>query len=154
MKKILYIIIIGLSFLAPLERADVAMLEPIEAVALSKNNDQVTLMTDTGNQGSGKNAQEALSDLKMNTPGIVYLDTAKYLLVSETAVDEIEALRNDLKGTVRICLWNEGEDVQNAVEYLKIHDDFPLLRSWHHGMKLPVYVIKNNPEIRKFVLTK
>lgn len=142
MKRILYVIIIGLSFLAPLERADIAKLEPVEAVGLLKTDGQISIITDTGAQGTGRNAEEALHDLILNTAGIIYLDTAEYLLVSESAVGEIELIRDDLKGSVKLCRWDGNGELKDAVKYFSVHGDFPQLHEWDEQVELPQYVSK------------
>ena len=70
-------------YVAPLERLDVAKLLPIQAVAVYTEGDSVVLETDTENKGKGASIADALQDLKENTPAVVYLDTAEFLMVSE-----------------------------------------------------------------------
>lgn len=139
-KAFIYIVLIGLSFFAPLERADIARLQPIEAIGLLETDGQITIITDTGDRGSGNDMDSALNDLIKNTPGIVYLDTAKYLLASEDVVSQIEYLRDDLKQSVELCLWDGKGELKDAVKYLSVHGDFPQLRKWKQGDKLPIFV--------------
>ena len=138
MKRLpIYIAILALTLLAPLERMDVAQLEPVEVVFLTKEGDTVFLATDTKASGQGTDVAAALADLKQTAAGVVYLDTAEYLLVSEDAAGEINALRGSLKGSVRLCL---GQDVQveEVAEYLEVHGTLPKLRDWKAGDPLPI----------------
>lgn len=138
MKRIcVYIGILALTLFAPVDRLDVAKLEPVEVVFLSREGDTVILATDTKAAGMGTTAMEALADLKQTTAGVVYLDTAEYLLVAEDAANEIDGLRSALKGDVKLCL---GRDVQveEVAEYMEVHGKLPRLKDWKAGDPLPV----------------
>lgn len=130
MRKILYGIIIALLFLAPVEGADVAKLLPIEAVAVYVDEGMVVLETDTEDVGRGLTAKEALEDLKKTTSAIVYLDTAKYLLLSGEALREVSELRNWLKPSVRVCVCDAAGKVKASVKYLDVHGNLPKLGDW------------------------
>ena len=121
MKTVLYGIILVLILMAPVNKQDIGDLEPIQAVWLYTQNNQIALQTDTGDYGAGTTVEEAISKMKQNSQGIVYLDTAQYVLVSENAVDQIENLVNHLKSSVRICQW-EGNSVRDAAKYMQAHD--------------------------------
>lgn len=143
MKRILlYIVVIGLSFAFPLNRTDVAKLQPVEAVGMYKAENQICLVTDTGDFGAGESVNDAVEDLKRNTAAVVYLDTAKYLLVSNDAKDEIKTIRNIMKPSVRLCIWDGEEDLEVACRYLSVHGDLSKLSQWNEGMKLPAYYCK------------
>lgn len=143
MKIVLYIVIIAASLLIPLEKADVAKLQPVEVAAIRVHEDKTEIITDTGAWGEGENAQEALDDLVLNTPGIVYLDTAKYLMVDERSLEQVELLRDELKGNVKLCLWNGEGKLQDAVKYFSVHEEIPKLKTWEQGEKLPQYLSEN-----------
>lgn len=131
MRIVLYIVILGLLFLAPLERVDVAKLLPIEAVAVYMEDGAVVLETDTENKGSGETVTQALDALKTNTPAVVYLDTAEFLLVSEDAVRWVDELRLFLKPTVKVCVCEVAGQVKNTAKYLEVHGNLPKLRDWN-----------------------
>lgn len=120
MKRILYIIIVLLSMLAPVERLDIAKLLPVEAVAVCCEKSQILLKTDQGNVGRGQTAEEALKNLKENTVPIVYLDTAEYLLVGDGAESAAAELRRYLKPWVRQVSYRNG-DVMEQARYLDAH---------------------------------
>ena len=130
MRAILYIIILVLLFLAPVRPANVADLLPIEALALYTENGEVVLETDTGNIGKGVDAARALLNLKTGTPAIVYLDTARYLLIGEDAGAYAEQLRGVLKPSVKVCVCNARSAVKETAKYLSVHGDLPELRAW------------------------
>ena len=136
MRWILYIAILASLFLAPLERLDVAKLLPIQAVAVYMDGDAVVLETDTGHKGRGTDVAEGLQNLKKNTPAVVYLDTAEYLLLDKNATDFLEQLKNFLKPSVKICICDASGRVQKVAEYLNVHGKLP---------KLKDYKLKKNP---------
>ena len=138
MRKILYIVILGLLFFAPLERLDVAKLLPVKAVAVYMQNDQVVMETDMAYIGRGDTALSALADLKERTPAVVYLDTAEYLLVDQAAVTQVDLLRQELKPSVKVCLCQAAGRVQETVKYLEIHSNLPKLSQWKEGVSAHV----------------
>lgn len=133
MRKILYGVIIVLLFLAPVEGIDVAKLLPIEAVAVYMDEDAVVLETDTEDIGRGATAKAALEDLKKTTSAIVYLDTARYLLISDEALGEVAELRNWLKPSVKVCVCDAAGKVKASVKYLNVHGNLPKLGDWNEA---------------------
>ncbi len=121
MKLILYCIILVLIFLAPVNKQDVGDLEPIQAVWLHIENGTVVLQTDTGDYGAGATVESAIAVMKKNSEGVVYLDTAQFLLISENAVELMENMAKNLRKSVKICLW-EGNEVKSAARYMQSHD--------------------------------
>lgn len=146
MRKILYVIILALLMAAPVQKLDVAQLEPVEVVHLSKEGNQITLTTDTKAKGEGTTVRKALEDLKSKTAGVVYLDTAQYLLLDSAAIKEIDEMRQLLKDSVKLCIAQDP-DMENAAKYLETHGNLPNLKSWKQGMTLPIW--KNEKNIKK-----
>lgn len=137
MKRIvIYCAIMVLLYCLPVTGQDVADLEPIQAVWLTYAEDQLQLITDTGDIGTGVTVEEALADMQNKSLGIVYLDTAQYLLVSEKAENAIMQIKPYLKGKVKVCMW-EGEQVENAAKYMQAHKIGIQLRKWEPNVKLP-----------------
>ena len=130
MRKVIYALLLSALFLAPVERLDVAKLLPIRAVALYMQGERVVLETDTAHLGSGVDALHALDSLKKNTPAVIYLDTAEYLLVSEAAQSYAEQLRGILKPTVKVCVCDAAGKVQEAAKYLDVHGTVTELHRW------------------------
>lgn len=130
MRRVLYAALLIPLFFVPLNRVNVANLLPIEAVAVYMDGDQVVLETDTEHKGIGENAGKALAALKENTPAVVYLDTAEYLLVAPNAAEQVESLRPYLKQSVKVCVCNAAGKVKDAAKYLEIHGDLPALKAW------------------------
>ena len=135
MRYILYCIIIIAVLLVPVQKIDIGDLEPIQALWLYTEGDQVAIQTDTDDYGVGKTVDEAIKMMKNKSEGIVYLDTAQFLLVSENAVSQIADLAPKLKGSVKICLW-EGDHVPDAAKYMQSHHMGCKLKEWSLQTKL------------------
>ena len=129
MRWIVYLALIAGTMLAPVERADVAKLQPVETVAVYLKGDAVVLETDTGDKGQGSTAEEALADLKERACSVIYLDTAEYLLVARDAVSQADSLRPYLKSGVKVAPYSGG-DIQDETAYWEVHGELPKLGSW------------------------
>lgn len=138
MKRIIiYCIILIAALAVPVERMDISHLEPIQAVYLYRDGDSIVLETDTEDQGMGKTVQEALADMKYKSSGIVYLDTAEFLLVSDNALDDIGQMQSVLKGSVRVCTWCGKGELTEAAKYMQAHKTGCRLDKWSPAVKLP-----------------
>ena len=135
MRVLLYIVILGLLFLAPVQRLDVAELEPVQTVAMDYRRNAVVLETDTGNRGIGKDVESAMKDLREKTPGVIYLDTAEYLLITESAAAFVEDLQDHLSTAVRVSLWDGEGSVKGADKYLSAREDLPKIEDWKNSLK-------------------
>lgn len=121
MRTVLYILIIILMLFAPVQRLDVAKLQPVEAVAIYSEQDMVILKTDTEDIGIGETALQALQNLKDTTPAVIYLDTAEYVLVAEGAESWAEELKPYFKSAIKVRPYKGGV-VKEEVKYLDAHD--------------------------------
>ena len=129
MRRILNIVILVALLWTPVKRLNISHLEPVQTVAVSIQQELVVLETDTENKGRGKNIEEALKDLKENTPGVIYLDTAQYLLVTENAEVYLNTLREYLSPSVKVASWDGISSARTAAEYLRIRKDLPRLKN-------------------------
>ena len=120
MRKLVYIVILMLLVFAPVDRVDAGKLLPVEALAVSVDGGQVVLMTDTGNRGTGATAQLALEDMKQKAAGILYLDTANFLLVAPGAETAAEELKEHMKRSVKTGPYSGG-DVGEEARFLDAH---------------------------------
>ena len=130
MRIAIYALIVIFTFLAPVQRVDVADLLPIEAVAMYIDNGLVVLETDTKHLGKGETVAKALEDLKHKTSAIVYLDTAEFLIVSKDAEDHILDLKQYLKPKVGVFVGDGKERVKDMAKYLDIHGNTTMLKHW------------------------
>ena len=140
---ILYAVILGALFLAPLQRIDIANLKPIEAVWMYVENGTVFLETDTNDKGEGPSAEAALENMKNNSIGVVYLDTSQYLFISESAERVIPEVGLYLKGSVKLCIWDGLGEIGDAVKYAESHNLGLELRKWKGIGNLPEIALEN-----------
>jgi len=135
---IIYLLILGAVVTVPVERTDVAQLEPVEEVCLRVDGDRVVLETDTGDAGYGEDAQQALAQLHATAAGVIYLDTARYLLVTSDAQTQIPQLAQELKPKVRLYTLDGAPDLTEVSRYLENHDQGVTLEDWKPEQSLPV----------------
>ncbi len=141
---ILYIGLLALVLLIPVDGIDVADLQPVQTVVLYREDEKITLATDTGDIGAGEDSLQALQELKATTPGIIYLDTADYLLVSEEVLAQVNALRDHLKSSVEIYCFRGQIDPKAVSKFLSVHGNGPKLKQWNEAMPLPVLTTEND----------
>ena len=136
-RGILYALILVALFFVPLEPMEIANLEPIQAVWISVENGEVVLVSDTKDMGVGSTVADALENMKKNSTGIIYLDTAQYLFVSTSVEQELDAMKAYVKDTVLLCEWNGEGDLQDAVKYADAHNIGLKLKKWNSIGDLP-----------------
>lgn len=137
MRIVIYIMILAALFFAPLQRIEIANLEPIQAVWMYTKGSNVVLETDTEDVGSGATAADALADMKRNSSGIIYLDTAQYLFVSRSAMQNISAVQPYLKDSARLCIWDGQGDISDAAKYAESHKIGIKIGKWKDVGNLP-----------------
>ena len=136
-RMIVYIAILASLFVVPVEQMDVSQLIPVKVVSLYKENGYCVVQTDTENVGIGDTVQQALENLKTTASGIIYLDTAQYLLLTDDAKDMVQSLRQKLKPSVKLCQMQMPIDMETVSEFLDSHGDIPRLRQWEMDAQLP-----------------
>ena len=135
---ILYGVILAALMIIPVTPLDVGKLHPVQVVLAYKENDWVIIQTDTGDVGIGGTAQQALKNMEDTSSGVIYLDTAEYLLVTREAEDAITQLRTALKPKTQICYAEPEIDIREAGKFLASHEGLPKLKDWKAGQDLPV----------------
>ena len=81
--------------------------------------------------------QQALENLKQNSAGIIYLDTAEFLTVTENAKEYIGSMKALLKEKVRVCQWNGEGELSTVGKYMKAHKIGVRLQQWKPEITLP-----------------
>lgn len=123
---------------SPFRGTDVGRLRPAQWVYLSREEDTVSLETDTGDRGAGADALSALEDLRKTAPGELFLETADYVLVSREALGDLPQLGSVLRSGVEVCLA-EGKPGETTAAYLRAHNPGLTLREYFMGEgELPV----------------
>ena len=120
-----YLALMLLTVLAPVERVNVGNLKPVEVVVIQKQGNEVIVQTDTKDKGQGTDALSALNDMKKNSNGIIYMDTAKYLMIKENAIEEAKPLQKKLKGNIKVFVYAGELDVENVAKHLDVHGKLP-----------------------------
>ena len=134
---VIYCILLALAMMIPINRIDISDLEPIQAVRMYREDGYVILETDTGDKGIGETVKDAVSDMKKRSEGIIYLDTAQYLVIDENAQDDVSRIRPFLKEKVRVCLSEGLDKLSDLAKYMKAHRIGVQLKNWSDGIKLP-----------------
>ena len=136
-RLMLYVIILVALFFVPLQRVNIANLEPIQGIWMCFENDTIVVETDTADRGTGDTVKQAIENMKQNSSGIVYLDTADYLFVSEDAQEEIAAMKPFVNKTVKLCQWDGESGFDDAIKYAESHKKGLQIKRWSEGSKLP-----------------
>lgn len=131
MRGVLYAVILASLFYVPLRRVNVADILPVEAIAVYIEGNKVVLEADTGDRGKGNSIQEALRNLEKESASIVYLDTARHLIVAPGAEQYVEQLRPMMRSSAQVCIGDAKGHVEQTANYLSAHKKLPSLRNWH-----------------------
>ena len=148
-RVVIYLLLLSAVALMPMRGTDVGQLHPVELVHLYMEEDVVAIATDTGAVGRGRTVEEAVANLNATTAGIVFLDTAQYLLLSESAKLLYPAMANYLKPKVRVCTVENGIDLHEAASYLDIHKPSVRLKDMNDAEQLENLTIEGGQIIIK-----
>ena len=105
----------------PFEGSDVAKLKPVEVVRIERGDNMITVQTDTGDIGEGKDLSEAFADLKQRTAGQVFLETADFLLIDTEAKPLLPELYAWLRPACGVCICNVPVDLEQVALFLNTH---------------------------------
>ena len=133
MKKWLMLLGAAVVLLFPTrEGTELGELIPVELICISREENDTTVRTDTGNCGVGRTLAEAVESLKQNAAGTICLDTADYVILSR----EIpwQELLEVLRPSTELCYGEKIGDLQKAAAYLRIHSPEANLRDLRSGL--------------------
>lgn len=143
MKTILYMVILLAVILAPTKGTDVGKLIPVEVVAISDSDGLISVTSDTGDIGHGVTIESAVEDLRASAPGVIYLDTAQYLLLEEGMEVHLDAVERHLKQSVRLCYGKEGISLDGMADFLLVHRPNITLGTVSDYGEIPIIVEEN-----------
>lgn len=125
MKKWLYLTgalaAVGILARLPHPARDIARLKPVRAVYLYMEQGALTIETDTGDAGAGADVAEACADLRAGADGEIFLDTARYLILSRE-VPVTDAFYALFRPGCRVVYTNDLPDLEKVSDYLDIHN--------------------------------
>ena len=130
-KMMWYLILIIGALMIPAEKTDIGNMKPVELVQLERNGDRVMIRTDVEDKGQGQDVSEALENLNRMSNGIIYLDTADYLLVDMDAAADVVELAGVLKASTRVCWAEKKIDPEKAAAFLRIHQPQTQFKDWN-----------------------
>ena len=84
MKKWIWLAALAL-LLLPQRGTEVGKLLPVETLLIEKQAEQYRVSADTGSAGRGDSLEKAVDALRAEAPGILFLDTADYVLLTGEA---------------------------------------------------------------------
>lgn len=118
MKRILVWALLAAALCFPDRGMDIGKLLPVELVAVRREEGVFRVETDTGQFGLGNTLEEAMADLKNAAPGVVFFDTADYLLLTRETLTA-EGLSSFFRPGVWVLLAEDPVDPEEAAEYLR-----------------------------------
>lgn len=130
MRKWFVIIVLAffwISIRAPFEKTDVAKLSPVSALVFSRKDGCLRISSDLGDLGIGGSLEEALVDMELTCPSVIFLDTVEYLLIGPGSV-ETEELAEYFRSGAYVLRCGPNTDPAKAVEYLKSRNGNVTLR--------------------------
>ena len=135
---ILYIVILALVVAVPAKPMNIGKLLPIRAVGVYKEGSWYRIETDTGNQGFGSTVPQALRNMKDTASGIIYLDTAEYLVLTDATENIAVELEPELRTSIKVCMATKPMDLAQVAEYLDVHKGLPKFEAYKKGAELPL----------------
>ena len=131
----IYLLLVAGAFLFPKRPVELGKLIPVELILVEKEEGAYLVRTDTGDVGHGTTLPSAIENLRATAPGDLFLDTARYLLVTEETHHTIPEISRYLKGETYISMVENGLDPEQATQYLSAHPPKLQLKAWKTGSK-------------------
>ena len=129
-------LVLAAVLVCPTKATDVGKLQPVQTIAVYRDEDGYAVLTDTDDAGRGERVSSAIDNLKATTPATIYLDTAQYLIVDDESV--IDSIRPHLKKSVKLCRFVGQPPMKTVSKFLSAHKVDITLADWRAGANLPV----------------
>lgn len=127
---------------------DVGKLSPVHVIAVLGEEEQVQLLTDTGELGMGKDVRQAIRNMEERAPARVFLDTADYLLLKPGAEIWLPELLEHLRPSCHLCYLTAESDLEEAGKYLQIHEPDLTLSQYEAGERELPYLISDEGRLK------
>lgn len=118
----------------PFSGSDVAKLEPVEALCVSREADMVILRTDTHNEGRGADLPGALADMKKTASAEIFMETADYLILTPDCAELLPQITGLLRPATRVCFSDSRVDLEEAADFFSVHEPNCTLQDIRMGM--------------------
>ena len=96
-------------------------LEPVEVVLITETDGNIVIETDTGAKGIGSNLEKAVNNLQSSASGIIFLDTAQYVLVTAKTKCMLVEMMQWIRPAARVCMIRSKPELSEVTEYLGNH---------------------------------
>ena len=124
--------------LLPQRGTEVGKLLPVETLLIEKQAGQYRVSTDTGNTARGDSLEKAVDALRAEAPGILFLDTADYVLLAGAAEGCMEKLPDYVRPGTRVYKMEGTAELSEIGGFLKNHGpNAPLYRLQKGELQLP-----------------
>ena len=122
MKKwIVYVLTLAVLLFPSQKGTELGKLRPVELIYASMEGETLLLRTDTGDLGVGYNLRQAEDELKNTAQGVVFMDTADYLIVTGETEALIPEFIKRMRPSAEVCRSNDPLDPAKAAEFLSAH---------------------------------
>lgn len=127
-----------LLLLLPQRGTDVGELLPVEVLLIEKEAGQYAVTTDTGNTARGDSLEAAMDTLRNTAPGVIFLDTADYVLLTGETLDCMDALPDLVRPGTKVYAVEGAADPEKLGAFLRAHGpDTPLYRILNEAKMVP-----------------
>lgn len=127
-----------LLLLLPQRGTDVGELLPVEVLLVEKEAEQYAITTDTGNSARGDSLKAAMDTLRNTAPGVIFLDTADYVLLTEETLSCMDALQGFVRPGTKVYIVEGEADPERLGAFLRAHGpDTPLHRIIKEAKMVP-----------------
>jgi len=127
-----------LLLLLPQRGTDVGELLPVEVLLIEKEAGQYAVTTDTGNSARGDSLEAAMDTLRDTASGVIFLDTADYVLLTGETLDCMDALPNFVRPGTKVYAVEDVLDLEEIGSFLQAHGpEAPLYRLQKGKKKIP-----------------
>lgn len=101
--------------------AQMESLQPVQLLQVLKDDNGITIKTDTMDYGRGETLWAALKDLQDTSEKRIFLETADMLVLGEHTESLLPELKRILRPAVQVCRSKEEMDLPQAAAFLKTH---------------------------------
>ncbi len=117
---LLAVLALGLLSRLPHPARDISKLDPVQTIALSMEQGQLRIETDTGDVGLGADLPAAAEAMKQNADREIYLETAEFLVLTPDVpvTEDFFAL---LRPSAKVSYMAQTPELSELTPYLEQH---------------------------------